>query len=373
MALILTFLGKGGVGCTTVAIAAAKQLANQGSRVLLIAGDPSPGFGVLLGISPSPVPQEIGANLQVVQLQSTVLLEQGWEEVKKLEEEYLRSPTLKNVYGQELGLIAGMDSALALKAIREYRDSNDYDVIVYDGAGDLTTIRMFGIPEVTSWYVRRFREVLADSDIGRAISPFIQPVTSAILNVSWSADNFASEPTNTVTGMIEEGIAAVSDPSQMLAYLVTNDDPAAIATAQYLWGSAQQIGLTVAGVLFNQASDNEVARVRDHEEIIDRFAPLNISPLPKINPGDWQGLIDTLPNLKQKPSVPKAITIDSAAKQVRLFLPGFDKKQVKLTQYGPEITIEAGDQRRNILLPSPLSGKPVTGAKFQDGYLIISF
>ncbi len=365
MALILTFLGKGGVGRTTVAIAAAKQLANQGSRVLLIAGDPSPGFGVLLGISPGAVPQEIGANLQVVQLQSTVLLEQGWEEVKKLEEEYLRSPTLKNVYGQELGLIAGMDSALALKAIREYRDSNDYDVIVYDGAGDLTTIRTFGIPEVTSWYVRRFRDVVADSDIGRAISPFIQPVTSAILNVSWSADNFASEPTNKVTGMIEEGKAAVSDPSQMLAYLVTNDDPAAIATAEYLWGSAQQIGLTVGGVLFNQASN--------HEEIINRFAPLNITSLPKINPGDWQGLIDALPNLKQKPSVPKSITIDSAAKQVRLFLPGFDKKQVKLTQYGPEITIEAGDQRRNILLPSPLSGKPVTGAKFQDGYLIISF
>ncbi|NEO51372.1 MAG: ArsA family ATPase, partial [Moorea sp. SIO4G2] len=36
MARILTFLGKGGTGRTTVAIAAAKQLSSLGQRVLLV-------------------------------------------------------------------------------------------------------------------------------------------------------------------------------------------------------------------------------------------------------------------------------------------------------------------------------------------------
>ena len=50
MALIITFLGKGGTGKSTVAIAAAKKLARQGQRVLLLTQDTSPAFPLLLGI-----------------------------------------------------------------------------------------------------------------------------------------------------------------------------------------------------------------------------------------------------------------------------------------------------------------------------------
>ncbi len=365
MALILTFLGKGGTGRTTVAIAAAKQLSSLGQRVLLVGQDPSPTFGLLLGTSISSDPQEIGANLQAVQLQTTVLLERSWEEVKKLEAQYLRSPILKNVFGQELGVLPGMDSALALNAIREYENSRKYDAIIYDGTGDQTTLRMLGMPEVLSWYIRRFRKVVEDSDVWKSVSPFIQPITSTVLNVSWTGDNFAQEPTKQANNLLEEGKAAVADPNRVAAYLVTTEDPTAIATAKYLWGSAQQVGLTVGGNLLNQAPISEV--------MTTEFAPLPLSVIPTRLGDDWQPLIDAIPNFKQATQAPKPITIDIPGRQVRLFLPGFDKKQVKLTQSGPEVTIDAGDQRRNILLPPALSGQSVKGAKFQDSYLTISF
>jgi len=365
MALILTFLGKGGTGRTTVAIAAAKQLSSLGQRVLLVGQDPSPTFGLLLGTSISSDPQEIGANLQAVQLQTTVLLERSWEEVKKLEAQYLRSPILKNVFGQELGVLPGMDSALALNAIREYENSRKYDAIIYDGTGDQTTLRMLGMPEVLSWYIRRFRKVVEDSDVWKSVSPFIQPITSTVLNVSWTGDNFAQEPTKQANNLLEEGKAAVADPNRVAAYLVTTEDPTAIATAKYLWGSAQQVGLTVGGNLLNQAPISEV--------MTTEFAPLPLSVIPTRLGDDWQPLIDAIPNFQQATQAPKPITIDIPGRQVRLFLPGFDKKQVKLTQSGPEVTIDAGDQRRNILLPPALSGQSVKGAKFQDSYLTISF
>jgi arsenite-transporting ATPase len=257
-----------------------------------------------------------------------------------------------------------MDNALALNAIREYENSGKYDAIIYDGSGDQATLRMLGLPEILSWYIRRFRKVVEDSDVWKSVSPFIQPITSTVLTVSWTGDSFAQAPTNQANNLLEQGKAALTDPNRVAAYLVTTDDPVAIATAKYLWGSAQQVGLTVGGTLLNRASTSD--------GVAAEFDPLPVTTIPSRTDDDWQPLMDALPDFKQATQAPRPITIDIPARQVRLFLPSFDKKQVKLTQSGPEITIEAGDQRRNILLPPQLSGQSVKGAKFQDSYLTIS-
>ncbi|WP_413167654.1 ArsA family ATPase [Capilliphycus salinus ALCB114379] len=365
MALILTFLGKGGTGRTTIAVATAKRFAQQGKRVLLASQDTSPALSLFLGETVGSQPTEVAPNLKATYLKSAQLLEQSWEQLKSLEAQYVRTPFFKNVYGQELGVLPGMDSALALNAIREYDASGAYDVIVYDGPSSQETLRMLGMPEILSWYVRRFRQVFLESDFWKAISPFAQPVSSAVLSVDLSADNF-SQPTNQVNNILDQGKEAVADPNRVVAYLVTTADDIAIATARYLWGSAQQVCLTVGGVILNQANLSD--------SITESFDPLKVHAVPEIPAQDWQILTQALPDLSAiAKTAPRSISVDVAKRQVSLFLPSFDKKQIKLTQYGPEVTIEAGDQRRNIFLPDPLRGKPVTGAKFQNNYLIISF
>ncbi|MBP0022158.1 MAG: ArsA family ATPase [Cyanobacteria bacterium SBLK] len=362
MAHLITFLGKGGVGCTTVAIAAAKKLAKNGDRVLLATQDPSPAFGLLLGESVGVEPAEIEPNLWTVKFDTPFLLAKSWEEVKEFEEKYLRFSTLKNVYGQELGIFPGFESALGLYEIRNYNASQKFDAIVYDGTADLSVISALGVPENTNWYVRRFRELILESDLGKALSPFIQPITSAIFNVSWSLENFAEEPISETRTLLEEGIAAVSDPQRVLAYLVTNNNPIAIAMAKYLWGSSQLAGVHVGGVLWNREKANEA--------LTQEFSPLLCREVPEAK--DLEAIAEALPNIREVGEIPKPLEVDTDKRQAKVFLPGFDKKQVKLTQYGTEITIEAGDRRRNIILPPPLTGQPVKGAKFQDNYLILS-
>ncbi len=365
MPQILTFLGKGGSGRTTVAIAAARQQANLGRRVLFVSQDPTPATGILLGVPLTDKPQSIGANLEVVLISATVAIERGWEDVKQIEAQYLRSPILRNVYGQELAILPGMDSAIALNALRQYDASGKYDTIVYDGTGDLTTLRMAGMADSLSWYLRRFVAVVEASDLWRTISPIMQPAMAAILTIAWTGESVMSQPMQAANKFLDQSQAVISNPQRVVGYVVTTEDPAAVATAKYLWGSAQQSGLTIGGMIFNRGAVPDA--------VAAEFDPLTVTSIPMRMGADWQPLIDAMPDFSQAVAAPKPIAIDAAKREVRLYLPGFDKTQVKLTQSGPEVTIEAGDQRRNLLLPPPLKGASVKGAKFQSGYLIISF
>jgi len=370
MTFIVTFLGKGGVGRTTVAIAAAQQLAIQGKRTLLIGQGFDPVLSTWLGKPGDSDPQTVAPNLSVVQPQLTVLLERGWDAAKKLESDYLRSPVLKSIFAEELAVLPGMDDALAMTALFDYYFSDRYDCIVHDGTGDPSMLRALGTPDSLGWYVRRFRQIFAESDLAKTVLPLIQPLMGSVFNLDWTSDSFA-QPASQLNTVLDRLKAVTNDPAKMAAYLVMTGDDAAIATARYLWGSAQQAGLTVAGAIVNQIKSS--LPTSNLEPLSLEFAPLPIHVLPTIADDQWQPAIEALPNFMDTAQVPRAMVVDLAERKVRLFLPGFDKKQVKLSQNGPEVTIEAGDQRRNILLPPELSGKPVTGAKFQDGYLTISF
>ncbi len=335
MARIITFLGQSAVERAQLAIDLARYAAEQGRRTLLLVQSLT--VPTLLGMSLPNEPQAIGANLSVVQLRNTYRLEQGWSLVKDFEQQYLRNPFFKSIYGQELPVLPGMGAIIALLALRTY--DPDYDLIIYAGSGELSTLHLLGTSEVGSWYRRRLSQAFLDSELFQALRPFADPVLRAVANVNTPIENLFQ---TTDQDWLEQGRRAIAE--NCTAYLVVTDAPGDAAVARYLWGSAQMIDLNVGGVV----SSLELGEV---------FKPLRVS--------------SELAWLLHPSQAPAPIAIERSSRQVKLFIPGFDKSDIELSQSGPELTITAGDQRRNVSVPQGFGA--VTGAKFQEQYLVIQF
>lgn len=362
MPQILTFLGQSRSACAIASVAFARQLAQQGARVLWLTQDSGPLPSTLWATALTAEAQSIKGNLWALQLQAAALLENSWNVVKNLEAQYLRDPFLKQVFGQELVILPGMEDALTLDAIRVLYDSQEYDYLVFDAPSSKASLRMWGLPEHMDWYIRRFQKVLADSELARSLAPFIQPIAGTAFNISGSQDAI-NQPIQQARSFLDAGRLVVQSAEHMLGFLVTTAAPGDAEMARYLWGSSQQIGLHVGGAITYAADLNE-----------QTFAPLTLKAMPQFTGDNWPALMSTMPSLDAaKQNAPAPVVINEAENQVRLFLPGFKKADINLTQYGPEVTVTVGDQRRNLILPSSLKNRSVQGAKFQEDHLILAF
>lgn len=226
-------------------------------------------------------------------------------------------------------------------------------------------MRAFGIPEVASWYWRRASKAFLGSDLAKTLRPFVEPLLRSVSTVEFSSLEDLSNRLGGMTNIFEEGRQAIADPRRVLAHLVTTPDPMAVQTARYLWGSAQMVGLTVGGLWVMPLVPGEVSAAD--------FSPLPVRILPRRQGSDWSALEEAVGGIFAVPQVPPPVAIDEGARTVKLFIPGFSKAQIELSQSGPELTITAGDQRRNLFLPPSLAGRQVTGAKFQEPFLVITF
>lgn len=95
-----------------------------------------------------------------------------------------------------------------------------------------------------------------------------------------------------------------------------------------------QCGVPISGALFTPSQDGE----RVDKSVEDSFAPLPTLALPFLPYGseiDWQNSVKSIPKLLdgvRVSALPAPVAIDVGAGTVKLFLPGFDKREVKLSQ-----------------------------------------
>ncbi|WP_244976206.1 ArsA family ATPase [Nocardia huaxiensis] len=261
------FIGKGGVGKTTLACATALAYARQGRRVLLASLDQAHSLGDALGFrfqhQPGVTPgvASVQPGLDVIEVDSLALLEDRFRGVVALAAGagHDHGFDLSALDPAELTGLPGVQEILALLEITDYADAGRWDVIILDCPPSADMLRIITAPDMLLGYLERVwpahnRTMTAiGGDLKRALlAATVQEIASAVTKAR----------------------DLIADRERTGAKLVTAAEQVAVAESARVRSAAALLGLRLDAVLVNKVLPELPAPD-------DMFAPG-----PATNPGD---------------------------------------------------------------------------------------
>ena len=379
-------MGKGGVGKTTTAAATAVRLAQDGRRTLVVSSDPAHSLADVLDHRLGDQPVTVTDHLDAQQLHARQRLDDGWGQIAGYLQSLLRWGGAGELEAAELAVLPGLDELFALLDLRAHVGSGRYDVVVVDCAPTAETLRLLSLPEVLGWYVERL--VPVQRNIARALRPTLRHVTTMPLPHDTMFD--------AVAGLYErlQAVRAVLlDPAVTAVRMVLTPEQVVLAEARRTHTLLALFGYAVDAVVVNRVvtsdSDDPLvagwrrrqARVLD--EIAGTFGPVPrfIAPLAPAEPvgltalaglaGQLYGCADPSAVLYDGPRL--ELIEDGGGHIMRMPLPQGTPADVELFQRCDELYVRVGGHTRNLVLPSGLGDRAVTGATVEQGWLCIEF
>lgn len=240
------FVGKGGVGKTTLACAQAMGYAREGQRVLVASLDQAHSLGDALGFrfahDPGTVPGIIRVvpGLDVIELDSLALLEDRFREVAEVlaaDPGHDHGLDLGALDPAELTGLPGVQELLMLVEITQYAADDDWDVIVLDCPPTADMLRILTAPETLLGYLDRIwpphqRMMSAiGTDLRRAVlAATMQRIVAAVTEVR----------------------DLLADSGRTSARLITLAERMAIAESARVRSASALLGLRLQAVVVNK-------------------------------------------------------------------------------------------------------------------------
>jgi arsenite-transporting ATPase len=383
---ILLFTGKGGVGKTTAAAATALRCADAGLRTIVLSTDPAHSLADAFDIDLGPLASPITEGLWGQQLDAQERMEESWHDIQHWLREVFAWAGVDGLEAEELSVVPGLDEVFALADIKQYAESEEWDVVVVDCAPTAETIRFLSLPDILARYMERLFPV------GRRVNRVVGPVLSRVTSLPVASDDVFAATSRFYERL--EGVREIlMDPERTSVRLVVNPERMVIAEARRTYTYLSLFGYRVDAVIANRllpeaVSDPWFERWKElHLEhlrtIEDGFAPLPVLKV-ELAPTELVGLpalrgfgdqlygdVDAASRLHE--GQPLKITRRAGRTSLSLELPFADRDDLELGRRGDELLVRVGPYRRAITLPDSLRSRAVVDATLRQGRLRVTF
>lgn len=399
------FVGKGGVGKSTLAAAAAVRAALGGQRVLVVSTDQAHSLGDVLG---TPVeacgaggPVRIlteerggdtgGGHLDALALDTLALLESAWRAATPVLAARFPASEIADLAPEELSALPGFQEVLGLRSVAELADSGRWDYLVVDCASTADALRMLTLPAVFADYLERcwprHRRLSAALDDARSAA------TVALVEAAGAA--------------VESLSALLSDVGRVAAHLVLTPERVVAAEAVRTIGALALTGIPVEEVIVNQvlftdesyeyrnlpehpAFDWYSARIAEQQAVLDELGQTtdgvrlvlvaHLAGEP-IGPKALAALLDDARRRDgADPPGPVRPVVDresgsgvAAVYRLRVELPQVEAGSLTLGRSGDDLVIGVAGLRRRVRLASVLRRCIVTDAALRGTELTVRF
>lgn len=398
------FVGKGGVGKSTLAAATGVQAALNGERVLVVSTDQAHSLGEVLGVPVEPgggtEPVRIlteerggdtgGGHLDAIALDTLVLLESTWRAAAPVLAARFPASDLAAIAPEELSAVPGIQEVLGLRAVADLAESGRWDYVVVDCASTADALRMLTLPAAFATYLERcwprHRRLSAGAeDLRGAVTVAMVEAVHAGL----------------------EGLSELVSGRRASAHLVLTPERVVAAEAVRALGSLAVMGVAVSELIVNQvlfqddsyeyrnlpdhpAFDWYAARISEQQSVLDELTDvvgdlrLVLTPHLAGEPIGPKALAQLLDEARRRdgaaPPGPLRPVVDresgsglDAIYRLRLELPPLDAGSLNLGRAGDDLIIGVGGLRRRVRLAPVLRRCTVAGAALRGRELTVRF
>lgn len=402
MSKIYIFTGKGGVGKSSVAAAHAVRSAQEGKRTLLMSTDMAHNLGDIFERKLGREPENVLPNLDAYEIDPEYVMSKDFAFIM----EYLggllsgagqssaMTATVRRTAGaetdvsglQDLGMIPGMEELFSLLKIAEIYRSGNYDRLIVDCAPTGETLSLLKFPELLSWYMEKLFPV------GKVGVRVLAPVSKAVFRMELPNKNAMNDIERMYLKLarLQE---LLKDRDTTCVRIVTTPEKMVVEETKRSYMYLNLYNFNVDGIYINRILPQEIGNdFFEHwlelqrgyiGQIKECFADIPVYEIPWYDE-ELKGerairrIVDDVlvhADVFENRAVAERerFTEKENGYQLVVFMPCANKEDIDLYQSATDLIIKTGNFKRNVPLPNVLRGYVVSGARFEDGQLVIQF